>query len=348
MKIAVDGMGGDHGPPAPVAGALQAAREGDLSILLVGEIPRLEQELERLGRGDERIELVHSEEVVGMDEPATTPIRRKPRASVRVCAELVKQGRAQAMVTAGHSGAAMIAAKMVMGTVRGVDRPALAAVIPTAGGRGVLLDVGANVDAKPAYLRQFAVMGHFYAQELLALPEPRIGLLSIGEEDGKGSEQTREALRILKGTGLEFVGNVEGRDVFDGTVDVVVCDGFVGNVLLKAAESLGEMLGNMLREELDRSWRNRLGALVARPAFRSFARRIDYSEVGAAPLLGVEGGCFIAHGRSNAKAVASAVRRAAEFCRADLHNQIRSKIAELHAQEEAYLGRTGAEEVAAT
>jgi phosphate acyltransferase len=270
-----------------------------------------------------------------MDEPAVTPIRRKRRSSIRICADLVKEGRAQALVTAGNTGAAMIAAKMVVGTAAGVDRPALAAVFPNQrGGRTVLLDVGANVDSKPLHLREFAVMGHFYAQEVVGTPSPRIGLLSIGEEEGKGTGWTRAVYRVLQSTGLNFVGNVEGRDVFNGSVDVIVCDGFVGNVVLKSAEALAELLLGMLREEILESPRARMGYFLARPAFDRFRERTDYSEYGAAPLLGVNGGCFIGHGRSNGRAIQNAIRRAMEFCAARLDRKIRDKIAELHSQEE--------------
>jgi len=338
MHIAVDAMGGDFAPRAAVAGALEVAKEDGLHLLLVGDRRRIGQELDRLGGPDGRIEVVHASEVVGMDEPAITPIRKKRHSSLRVCAELVKEGRARAMVTAGNTGAAMIAAKMVMGTIPGVDRPALAAILPNAvGRRTVLLDVGANVDAKPAYLRQFAVMGHFYAQEVMGSVAPRIGLMSIGEEEGKGSELTREVYKVLETTGLNFVGNVEGRDLFSGAVDVIVTDGFVGNVVLKSAEALADLMGQMLREEMGRSSRTRMAYLFAKPGFDRFRRRVDYREYGAAPLLGVRGGCFIAHGRSGTKALKSAVRRAREFVAADLDHEIREKVAELHSQEEKLL-----------
>ena len=343
MKIAIDAMGGDFAPRAAVEGAWRAATEDGTELLLVGDRAAIEAELGRLGGVGAAIEIVDAPEVVGMDEPPITPIRRKRRSSIRICAELVREGRAQALVTAGNTGAAMIAAKLVMGTVPGVDRPALAAVFPTRSGHTVVLDVGANVDTKPAQLRQFAVMGHAYAQSLLGTEAPRVGLMSIGEEESKGTDLTREVFREMKGSGLNFVGNVEGRDVFDGSVDVIVCDGFVGNVVLKSAESLARLLASMLREELKRSWRTRLGYLLARPAFDALRRRTDYREHGAAPLLGVRGGCFIGHGRSNPKAIRSSIRRAVEFCRADLDQTIREKVAELHVQEERLLGRGVAE-----
>jgi glycerol-3-phosphate acyltransferase PlsX len=341
MPIAVDAMGGDYAPESAVAGAVRAAVSDRASILLVGDRARLEAELARhpeAARLDGRITIVHAEEVVGMDEPAITPIRKKRRSSVRICAEAVKDRRAEAMVTAGNTGAAMIAAKMVIGTLPGVDRPALAAVFPNPRGHTVVLDVGANVDSKPEHLREFAVMGHFYAQEVIHTPSPRIGLLSIGEEEGKGTDLTREVFRVLKTTGLNFVGNVEGRDVFNGSVDVIVCDGFVGNVLLKSAESLAELMGRMLREELSRSLRTKLGYVLSRPAFDRFRQRVDYAEYGAAPLLGISGGCFIGHGRSSPHAIHSAIRRAIEFANARLDRKIGEKLAELHSHEHEMSG----------
>jgi glycerol-3-phosphate acyltransferase PlsX len=341
MPIAVDGMGGDHAPQSAVEGAVRAAVDDGATLLLVGDRQRLEAELARYpeaARLDGRITIVHAEEVVGMDEPAITPIRKKRRSSIRICAELVKDRRAEAMVTAGNTGAAMIAAKMVIGTLPGVDRPALAAVFPNPRGRTVVLDVGANVDSKPEHLREFAVMGHFYAQEVIHTPSPRIGLMSIGEEEGKGTDLTREVFRVLKTTGLNFVGNVEGRDVFNGSVDVIVCDGFVGNVLLKSAESLAELISRMLREELSKGLRTRLGYVLSRPGFDRFRQRVDYSEYGAAPLLGIRGGCFIGHGRSSPHAIRSAIRRAVEFADAQLDKKIGEKLAELHSHEHEMSG----------
>lgn len=339
LVIAVDAMGGDFAPRAAVAGAFAAAVEHGISVLLVGDQKQVDAELQRLGDHHGRIEVVHAEEVVAMDDPPITPIRKKRRSSLRLCADLIKEGRAQAMVTAGNTGAAMVAAKVVVGAIVGVDRPALAAVFPNHSGHTVVLDVGANLDSKPEHLRQFAVMGHFYAQEVLGAASPRIGLLSVGEEEGKGTDLTREVFKVLKTTGLNFIGNVEGRDFFNGSVDVIVCDGFVGNAVLKSAESLVSLIGSMLRSELQASARTKLGYLLAKPAFDNFRRRLDYAEYGAAPLLGIRGGCFIGHGRSDARAIKNAVRRALEFSTAELHLKIQEKVAELHAQEAALLGR---------
>lgn len=340
--IAVDAMGGDQAPRTVVEGAVRAAVEDGVGILLVGDRGRIEPELERLGaprpRG-ETIEVVHAGEVVAMGEPATTPLRRKPDSSIRRCVELVREGRARALVTAGNTGAALIAAKVVIGTLPGVDRPALAAVVPNAVGRTVLLDVGANVETRAAHLREFAVMGHCYARGVLGVARPRVGLLSIGEEANKGSDVTREVFKALQAAGLEFVGNVEGSDVFSGRADVVVCDGFVGNAVLKSAEALADLATGMLAKELRAGWRTRLGFVLARPAIERFRIRTDYAEYGAAPLLGIDGGCFIAHGRSNPRAIQSAVRRAVEYAQADVPRKIRDRLAELHSQEERVLGQ---------
>ncbi len=345
MKIAVDAMGGDFAPRATVEGSYRAAREDGTHVVLVGDRSVVEAELGRLGSAVPSIEVVHADETVGMDDPAITPIRKKRRSSIRICAELVRDGEAQAMVSAGNTGAAMIAAKLLIGTIPGVDRPALAAVFPTRSGRTVVLDVGANVGTKAAQLRQFAVMGHAYAQGLLGTAAPRVGLMSIGEEQTKGTDLTRAVFEQMKGSGLNFVGNVEGRDVFRDTVDVIVCDGFVGNVILKSAESLASLMASMLREEMGRTWRTRLGYLLSRPAFDNLRQRTDYREHGAVPLLGVQGGCFIGHGRSSPKAIQSAIRGAVEFVRAELHTKIEEEVAELHAQEDRLMEEGNVEEV---
>lgn len=349
MHIAVDAMGGDHGPSPMVAGALESLRESGIRLILVGDREAVEGEIARHGGAAERVEIVHSDQVVTMGDPASSPVRRKRRSSIRICAELVRDGRAQALVSAGNTGATMIAAKVVIGTIAGVDRPALAAVFPNrTGGRTVVLDVGANVGAKIAHLRQFAVMGHFYAQEVLDTPTPRVGLMSVGEEQVKGTEMTRRVFDVLDRTGLNFIGNVEGRAVFDGSADVIVCDGFVGNAILKASEAAVELMSAMLEEELDRSLATRAGYLLARGAFRNLRRRTHYEETGGAPLLGVEGGCFVAHGRSGPTAIKNSILRAAEFCQARLHVRIRDKLAELHSQEERLLGKARPREAGAS
>lgn len=337
MRIAVDAMGGDHAPQAIVEGACQAAAEG-IGVVLVGDRARLEPLVQRFGGPG--IEIVHADEVVDMSD-SPLAVRQKRRSSIRISARLVKEGHAQAVVSAGNTGAAMIAAKTVIGAIPGVDRPALAAVLPSHCGRTVLLDVGANISARAAHLRQFAVMGHFYAQDVLGTAAPRVGLMSVGEEEGKGTEESRQAFKVLKKTGLNFAGNVEGGDVFSDAIDVVVCDGFVGNVLLKSGEALAGYLGSLIREALHRTWRSRLGYLFAKPAFDEYRRRTHWSEYGAVPLLGVRAAFLIAHGRSNALAIRNAIRRAVEFTEADLHLKIRDKVAELHSQEERLLANAG-------
>lgn len=337
MLIAVDAMGGDNAPAEVVAGArlALAVEESDFEVLLVGR----SEELKSFVDSDSaKLEIVNATEVVEMNDPATTPIRKKRDSSIRVACDLVRSGRARAVVSCGNTGAILTAAKMVLGTIQGVARPALAAVFPNPTGRTVVLDVGANVDAKASQLREFAVLGHFYAQDVLGLPHPRIGLLSIGEEAIKGTAATKKVFQILQETGLNFVGNVEGHDIFSGEVDVVVCDGFVGNVVLKSAESLASLVGSMLREEFSRTLRTKIGFMMSRPALDRFRQRTDYQETGAVPLLGLRGGCFVGHGRSNARAIASAIRQAAAFCRASLDEKMERKVSELHAREETVLG----------
>lgn len=331
-RIALDAMGGDHAPDEIVQGALLALDEyPGVEILLVG---REEVLREKLGNAiPSRVELVDAREVVDMTDNALAPLRRKRNSSIRVCANLVAEGRAQAMVSAGHTGAAMTSAYKVIGTIEGVSRPALAAVLPSQKGHTILLDVGANVDAKPAYLREFAVMGHFYSQMLFGIDAPRVGLLSIGEEEGKGNELTKETFRVMKEAGLNFMGNAEGRDVYNGNADVVVCDGFIGNVVLKASESLAEMMRTLIKEEITSTFTRKMGALLAKGAFDDVKKRTDYAEYGGAPLLGVKGGCIIGHGRSNAKAIKNAIRVACEFANKSVDVKIREKINVLHSRE---------------
>lgn len=331
-RIALDAMGGDHAPDEIVKGAVLAAAEySTVEILLVGREEVLREKLG--GSIPARIEIVDAREVVDMTDNALAPLRRKRNSSIRVCANLVAEGKAAAMVSAGHTGAAMTSAYKVIGTIDGVSRPALAAVVPSTKGHTVLLDVGANVDSKPAYLREFAVMGHFYAQMLFGVEAPRVGLLSIGEEEGKGNELTKETFRVLKEAGLNFMGNAEGRDIYNGNADVIVCDGFIGNVVLKASESLAEMMRTLIREEITSTFTRKIGALLAKGAFDGVKKRTDYAEYGGAPLLGVKGGCIISHGRSNAKAVKNAIRVARDFATSQVDTKIREKIRVLHTRE---------------
>ncbi len=334
MRIAVDAMGGDHAPHVNVDGAVAAAREFGISSLLVGRTAELEPLLRETGHTGSDIEIVEAPDVVTMDEPATAAIRKKRNSSIRIAANCVRDGRAEGLVSAGHTGAAMVSAKMVVGMIEGVDRPALATVLPNLTGHCLLLDVGANPDTKTPHFREFAVMGSIYAELAFGKKKPSIGLMSIGEEDSKGNDRSKEAFKALKETGLNFVGNVEGRDVFNGTVDVIVTDGFTGNVILKVSEALAEMVENLLREEIKRTLQASVGFLLSRSAFRRFKQRLDYSEYGGAPLLGIKGCVIICHGRSSAKAVKNAIRFASEFSRRNLAEKIQAQIAELHTREE--------------
>jgi glycerol-3-phosphate acyltransferase PlsX len=311
-------MGGDFAPANVVDGALAAARHFDLGVALVGPAAAIEAEVVRhaatgfVDRG--RVRIVDAPETVSMAESPAAALRRKPNASIRVAAELVERGEAAALCSAGNTGATVMAAHGAFGMLPGVDRPALAAAIPTRKGRpAILLDVGASAECRPQHLLQFAVMGRLYARVAFDVESPRIGLLSIGEEATKGNELTREAHRLLKASSLAFIGNVEARDVYSGDADVIVCDGFTGNVALKISEGLVEVVETLLGEELSSTVTMRVGSLLTRRALRRFRRRVDYSEYGGAPLLGVAGATIVGHGRSSAKAVRNAVAMAYRF-----------------------------------
>ena len=319
-------MGGDHGPAVVVEGAVAAAREFGASVILVGDKAAIEREVLRLGAQALAVEIRHASQVVGMAESPSHALRRKRDSSLKVAAELVKEGAAAAFISAGNTGAAMAISMFVIGVLPGVDRPAIAAVLPNLRKFTILIDAGANVDPKPWHLLQFAVMGHVYARDILGLDSPRVGILSVGEEEGKGNELTKEAYDLLKESSLNFVGNVEGRDIYNGSTDVVVTDGFTGNVALKISESLAEMLGSMIREELLRDTRSKIGAKLAMPAFERFRRRIDYTEMGGAPLLGIDGAAIICHGASPVKAIKNAVRVAQEWATAGLNEHIKAAL----------------------
>jgi glycerol-3-phosphate acyltransferase PlsX len=331
--VALDAMGGDHAPATTVQGAIDAVRQFGLQVLLVGREAILRRHLARLGGAPRGLQVVDAPDVVAMDDPPTAPVRTKRNSSMAEAARLVRDGEACAFVTAGNSGAAMIAAKLIIGMIAGVERPALAALAPGLERGTLLLDVGANVDCKPHHLEQFAVMGHFYSQAVLGVERPRIGLLSIGEEEGKGDRLTVEAHRLLSDVGFNFIGNVEGRDIYAGTVDVVVCDGFVGNVVLKVSEGLGEMIYALLRREGRRSPTSAIGLLLAKGALTALKRKADYAEYGGAPLLGVQGACLVGHGRSSAKAVKNAVRVAHAYATHGVVSHIEAKVAELRARQ---------------
>jgi phosphate acyltransferase len=326
--IAVDAMGGDAAPGRIVDGAVAATRHFDLGVVLVGPAPRLEAELDRHAELDRtRVRVVNADAVVEMTESPTAALRRKPTASIKVAADLVATGEAGAVFSAGHTGASVMAAYAAFGMLPGVDRPALAATIPTRRQPAVLLDVGASVECRPQHLLQFAVMGGVYAKVAFDMETPRIGLLSIGEEETKGNELTREAHRLLKTAPLQFIGNVEARDVYTGVADVIVCDGFTGNVALKVSEGLVEVMEDLLREELSSTMTMRVGSMLTRRALRRFRRRVDYSEYGGAPLLGVAGITIVGHGRSSAKAVRNAVALAYRFASGQLVRRLEREIA---------------------
>jgi phosphate acyltransferase len=327
--IALDAMGSDRRPKPEIEGAIQAARHYDVRVLLVGPEPALRHELARYpATADLPIEIVHAAEVISMDDNPVQAVRSKRDSSIRVGLRLVREGRAVGFVTAGNTGAAMAAAKMVLGAIPGVDRPALAAVFPTVQGNvATLLDVGANVDCKPQNLEQFAVMGDVYFRAMFGTRRPRVGLLSIGEEESKGNDLTREAFQLLKRLPLNFVGNVEGRDLYNGNVDVIVADGFVGNVALKISEGVAALVRYTLKESLRATITRQVGYLLSRSAFADFKKRLDHTEYGGAPLLGVKGICFITHGSSNANAIKNAVRVAAEFAERRINEKIEKELA---------------------
>jgi glycerol-3-phosphate acyltransferase PlsX len=321
-------MGGDHAPSRIVDGALAAARHLGIGVDLVGRATAITDELARHGDADScDVRVIDAPDVVEMAESPAQALRRKPRASIRVAADLVARGEAAALVSAGHTGATVVAAHAAFGMIRGVDRPALAPSVPTRNGSAVLIDAGATVECKPAYLLQFGVMGAVYARAWVGVERPRVGLLSIGEEETKGTELTREAHKLLKASSLNFVGNVEARDIFSGQADVIVCDGFTGNVALKLSEGLVEMVEELLGAELQSTFSAQVGSLLSRRAFRRFRRRVDYSEYGGAPLMGVAGLCIVGHGRSSVKAVRNAVAMASRFVSSNVLTRVEQEIA---------------------
>ncbi len=331
--IALDAMGSDRAPKPEIEGTIHAARHYGVHVVLVGREPLIRAELGRIpAAASLPIQVVHASEVIAMEDKAVQAVRAKRDSSLRVGLRLVREGKASGFVTAGNTGAAMATAKMVLGGLPGVDRPALAAVIPTAVGTvAILLDVGANVDCKPQNLEQFAVMGEIYFRSMFGTRRPRVGLLSIGQEEGKGNDLTREAFPLLKQLPLNFIGNVEGRDLYNGKVDVIVADGFVGNVALKTSEGVANLVRATLKESLKATITRQVGYLLSRSAFADFKKRLDHTEYGGAPLLGVKGVCFITHGSSNANAIKNAIRVAAEFAELRINDKIEKELAQIPA-----------------
>ena len=345
IDIVLDAMGSDKAPDPEIRGAILACRQLDVRVHLVGPEDVLRPKLREALKASARpvfpgtpgfpgkkprlpIFMVQASEWISMEDKAAQAVRSKRDSSMRVGLKMVREGRAAGFITAGNTGAAMATAKMVLGSLAGVDRPALTAMLPTSTGQPcVILDVGANVDCDPENLVQFAVMGHMYAKNVLHVAHPRVGLLSIGEEDSKGNSLTRDTLPLLRALGLNFIGNVEGRDLFNGHADVVVCDGFVGNVALKTSEGLAKLVSSSLRESLKSTVTSQVGAMLSQKAFKAFKSRLDYSEYGGAPLLGVRGVCVVGHGSSNERAVMNGIRVAAEFASASVNSGIEAKLA---------------------
>jgi glycerol-3-phosphate acyltransferase PlsX len=335
--VAVDAMGGDNAPGIEVEGAVAAARRWGVSVILVGDRERIEAFLVQHSTKGLDIRVHHASEVVGMHDSASDAVRRKKDSSIRVAFELVCGGQAHAVVSAGNSGATMAVGMFLLKRIAGIDRPAIATILPNLQDQTVVLDAGGNVDCKPLHLAQFATMGEVYAHSVLGKHRPRVGLLANGEEESKGNDLVREAHRLLKGSALNYVGFVEGRDIYNGKVDVVVCDGFVGNVVLKVSEGLAEAIGAMLRREISRRFLAKIGYFLARPAFEAFKKRVDYAEYGGAPLLGIQGTGMICHGGSSAKAVMNAIGMARE--------SVAQRVSErLMAQLQAQIGNPSANE----
>ena len=328
MRVAVDAMGGDNAPAIEVEGAVAAVREFGIPVTLVGDTERLQLELERCGGRGLDILLHHASEVVEMHDSPADAIRKKKDSSIRVAFELVKNGAAEAVVSAGNSGATMAAGMFVLKRIAGIDRPAIAQIFPTLRGKTLVLDVGGNVDCKPIHLVQFAIMGEVYARYVMGITHPRSGLLSNGEEESKGNDLTRETGAILRKISPDYAGYVEGRDIFNGLVDVVVCDGFVGNVVLKLSEGLAEAVGKMLKEEIKKSFLSKAGYLLCRQAFARFKKKVDYAEYGGAPLLGINGVGMICHGGSNVKAIKNAIRFAHEYAQKGVTRRVADKLQE--------------------
>ncbi|MFW2366966.1 MAG: phosphate acyltransferase PlsX [Desulforhopalus sp.] len=324
MQIALDAMGGDHGPEDLITGALLAVKEAGVTVSLVGDESLLQSQLERVApeaQASGEIDVVHSSEVVGMNEHPVNAIRKKKDSSVMVAFDLVRRGVADAAVSAGNSGATMAAAVRKLGRLEGVSRPGIASIFPTLKKPVVMMDIGANVDCRSQHLFQFGVMASAFSR-INEVENPRVGLLSIGEETGKGNSLVKEAYPLLEKSSLNFIGNVEGRDVFQGDVDVIVCDGFVGNVLLKVSEGLADAAMQMLRDEIVKSLPAKLGYLLARSAFKAFKKRVDYAEYGGAPLLGIDGIGIICHGKSSAHAIKNAILVADKMARGNINQDI--------------------------
>jgi len=328
MQIAIDAMGGDHGLAPVVEGAIQAIKELDIELVLVGQEDQIRSELDRVKWADSRLTVQHASQTVDMHESPAQVARKKRDSSIWVATKLVKTGQVDAVVSAGNTGATMVSAFFLLGVIKGVERPAICATLPTLEGTAVMLDVGATVDCTAKQLYQFGIMGNEYGKHLLGKSSPRVGLLSIGEEETKGNDMTKEAFRLLRESPLNFIGNLEGRDVYNGNADVIVCDGFLGNVSLKISEGLADAMKKMLMREVMASWMGRVSFFFLAGPLMRLKRRTDYAEFGGAPLLGVNGISMICHGRSSAKAIKNAIVRAEALAKGRLIELIQRDIAE--------------------
>jgi len=327
MKIVVDAMGGDHAPAVVVEGAVLAAREYNTKIILTGLRERIQAELDKHDPDHTLpIEIVHAEQIVEMHDIPGKALRTKKKSSMKVGLDLVKQGVGAAFLSAGNTGAVLAYSTVILRPVKGVDRPAIAIQLPTSKGISILLDAGANVDCKTNQLFQFGIMGHVFAEYILEKENPSVGLLSIGEEDGKGNEIVKETFQLLKNSHINFIGNLEGKEVYQGNADVIVCDGFTGNVALKISESLAEMIGSNLKLMFQSNWLSKLGYLLLKPKLVEFKKKVDHSETGGAPLLGVNGVVIIAHGSSSPKAIKNAINRAQELSEKNIIEHIKQDI----------------------
>jgi len=322
MKIVVDAMGADKAPAVEVEGAVQAVDELGLNVILVGDEPRIREELKKYGESREKLSIVHAPETIGMHDPAAISVRRKRQSSIVVGLDLLKKGEGDAFVSAGNTGAVVCAATLSLRLLPGLERPGIAIAIPTLTGVSVIMDVGANITPKPIHMLQYGIMADAYSRYILHKTKPTIGLLNVGEEETKGTEFIKEAYTLLSESKLNFIGNIEGRDIYAGTADVILCDGFVGNVILKVSESVIDTLVQLIKREIKASVIATVGAVLASSAFNSLKKKMDYSEYGGAQLLGVDGRCIISHGSSTAKAIKNAIRVASEFVSEDVNRHI--------------------------
>jgi glycerol-3-phosphate acyltransferase PlsX len=328
MKVAVDAMGGDFGPRVTVEGALKASREYKIETLLVGREDLIKKEYERLDHSKAKVTIINATEAIGMGEGMLS-FRKKKKSSIRIGAELVKKGEAEAFVSTGNTGAVVYLSKKILGALKGVEKPALSLLVPNLKGLTLLIDVGANVNCRPHHLEQFGMMGHIFMESVLGLKNPRIGLMSIGEEDSKGNELTKEAFKKLQASPLNFIGNIEGKDMYSGKADIIVSDGFTGNVALKVSEGAVETFFYMARTELMKNFFSKIGLFLMKRHLKKIFKKIDYAEYGGAQLLGINGVCIIGHGRSTSNAVKNAVGLAKDFVQNKVQEKIQNGIANI-------------------